>query len=1030
MASDQDNTEWSTAVSVPPERIRNVCVLAHVDHGKTSLTDSLVSSNGIISSRLAGKVRYMDSRQDEQIRGITMKSSAISLSYSNPSSGIKYLVNVVDSPGHIDFTGEVETALRICDGAILVVDVVEGVCVQTVSVLRAALEYGIRPVLVLNKVDRLFVELRMDPMQAFHRIARTIEQVNVVMGLRMAQLMMLREQDPDSNVRDATEWTVDLEEEESGSGFFSPEKGNVIFCSAIDRWAFGLEYFADLYSKKFGLSKNVLTKTLWGDYYVLGKAKRIVRKRGLPEGKRKGAKPMFVQFVVENIWSVYDAFLGESASIDRQNRIVTQLSLQVHARDMNGKDRLSAFRAVMSAWLPVAPTILGAVVAKLPNPREAQVVRMPILWPYSVSEEDETFSAWQRMKEVLMRCDGSNKAPTIAFVTKMVSRERKDATAKISIPRPRDAGPISETRPSDEEPDTSSETIAIVRLFSGCIRPNDALFVYSPRFKTGSDVNYSSDVVIPKVCLLLGRDTAPIDRVDAGMVCGLYGLEDQVLKTAMLSSIPPDQFFPMLGVNRSAALSSTSLVRVAIEPHNALEMNRLQEGLRRLNQADPAVETYVMENGELVLAASGELHLERCLKDLREQYAKIRIEVSAPIVAFMETVAGLDTENRAGSCPFPCGKQVTVTTANQVLTVRLRAVGLPRKFGLELDQRAVRERTFISANRTVEEMDTQYSEIYDALLSDLEAEPWHKEKSTILTTLSHTIVDLGPRKFGSNLLLRNPLVEENIPLRRHALSNYIRFKASDYGEAQNDNVQQAKDLRHEGDSSILDVQDRVRQETAKGILTGFQLAVQAGPLCEEPMHGVGIILEEIIFDWDELPEQGISDKFGPFSGQVISCIREGCRLAFLSASPRLVEPMLRLDIQATSDALGSTYGVISKRRGTILSEDMREGSPLFFIEALLPVSESFGFTDILRKQTSGSAQPQMTFSHWETIEEDPFWVPSTEDELEDLGLEDTTQISNNLARKLMNRTRRRKGLKVEEKIVEKAEKQRTLSKKK
>ncbi|MFH1443063.1 MAG: elongation factor EF-2 [Candidatus Micrarchaeota archaeon] len=192
------------------ENIRNIGIVAHVDHGKTTLSDSLVALAGLISQELAGEQRVLDYDEQEQARGITIKAANISIPYTY--EGQPYLINLIDTPGHVDFGGHVTRAMRAVDGAIVVIDCVEGIMPQTETVLRQALKEKVKPVVFINKIDRYINELKLDAAQMQQRFLKIITGVNKLITTYASEEFK-------------TEWQIEV------------PKGNVAFGTAFNKWA-------------------------------------------------------------------------------------------------------------------------------------------------------------------------------------------------------------------------------------------------------------------------------------------------------------------------------------------------------------------------------------------------------------------------------------------------------------------------------------------------------------------------------------------------------------------------------------------------------------------------------------------------------------------------------------------------------------------------------------------------------------------------------------------------------------------------
>lgn len=319
-------------------------VIAHVDHGKSTLTDSLIAKAGIISEAKAGEARFTDTRADEQERGITIKSTGVSLYYETDIQfGEKkpYLINLIDSPGHVDFSSEVTAALRVTDGALVVVDYVEGVCVQTETVLRQALGEKIKPVLFVNKIDRGILELQVEGETMYQNFQRVIENVNVIISTYEASDMGEGQQ-------------VD------------PTKGTVAFGSALFGWAFTLTRFAKIYSEKFKVDFDKMMVKLWGDNYYDAKAKKWKTDEMSDDGV--ALKRCFVQFIMEPVVRLCRNIMDGNKEAVWKMLTHLEINLKPEEREMKGKD---LFKNVFQKWINAADALLEMIVLKLPSPAVA-----------------------------------------------------------------------------------------------------------------------------------------------------------------------------------------------------------------------------------------------------------------------------------------------------------------------------------------------------------------------------------------------------------------------------------------------------------------------------------------------------------------------------------------------------------------------------------------------------------------------------------------------------------------------------------
>ncbi len=540
--------------------IRNMSVIAHVDHGKSTLTDSLIARAGIISQDNAGDARYTDGRPDEAERGITIKSTGVSLyyQYDDSDSGKyeKFLINLIDSPGHVDFSSEVTAALRVTDGALVVVDYVEGVCVQTETVLRQSLQELIKPVLMINKCDRALFELKHNSETMYQNFLRVIENANVIISTYQNEEVM-------------------------GNLQVYPDQGTVAFGSALHGWGFTLTTFAKMYAVKLKQDKKKLLRRLWGDNYYNPK-----KKKWCNEPENENIQRAFCSNILEPLIKLANTVYSGEKNIYQP--LLEKLGIKLEGKELELQGK-KLMRKVMQKWINASDALLEMIILHLPSPKISQKYRT--LYLYQGPKDDECAKA-------MIECNPNG--PVMMFISKMV--------------------PISD----------NGRFYAFGRVFSGKVKAGEEVRILGPDYKQGKQVDFHIKR-IQRVVIWMGRKADDVADVPCGNTCCLVGVDEAILKQGTITTSLNAHTI------RSMKYSVSPVVRVAVNAKNPADLPKLVSGLLKMSKADPLVQVINTET-EHIICGSGELHLEICLKDLIEDYAKIEIVKSDPIVPYKETV--------------------------------------------------------------------------------------------------------------------------------------------------------------------------------------------------------------------------------------------------------------------------------------------------------------------------------------------------------------------------------------------------------
>jgi len=851
-----------------PNLIRNICLLGALHHGKTLFMDLLVMETHEKDWKINKEVRYTDSRMDEQDRCVTIKSSSMSLVLQDTQEK-SYLFHVMDTPGHSNFQDEVIAAMALSDGIVLFVDVVVGLTVHIERMLKHALQEKLNLVLVVNGIDRLVVELKLPPTDAYHKLRYCIEDINETL----------------ERLYDTVGTEVD------SRTYFSPLRGNVLFCSSLFRMMFTLDSYAVLYAEthnntldpkqmaktpwgdehfnqdphKKGVDPKKLAKCLWGDVYFNHETGRF--QKTPPDADQPRS---FVQFVLEPIYKIFAHCIGE----EKEDLMATlaEVGIYLNKKDFT-LDARSLLKKVFLQFFGAGGGIssfVDMIVQHIPGPKDNAAAKVERLY-----SGDQDGAVAKDMKAL-------------------------DHTGYLMI----------HTVKNYHRPDCNAFDV-FGRVLSGTVFRGDRVKILGEAFSLDDDEDMTIRE-IQNLWIYEGRYRVEVSHVPAGNWVLIGGIEGSIKKTSTITTASNDE---EVEIFRPLRFPTSAVIKVAIEPLQPAELPKMVDGLRKVDKSYPLAKTKVEESGEHMISGTGEIYLDCILHDLRKLYGDLEIKVADPVVEFCETVV----ETSSLKC--------FAETPNKKNKLYMVAEPLDKGLGEDIEKGRVK------IDWDPRRMSDFFTKNYDW---DLLA--------------ARSIWAFGPETNGPNVL-----VDDTLP--------------------------------SEVDKGVL-------LQSKESLVQGFQWAAKEGPLCDEKIRSVKFKILNAQLSQDPVMRGG---------GQIIPTARRVAYSAFLLATPRLMEPVQFSEIECPADCVAAIYNVLSRRRGHVVRDLPKPGSPMYVVHAYLPAMESFGFETDLRTHTSGQAMAMTMFDHWQLVPGDPLDRSILLRPLE-------PAPAPHLAREFMLKMRRRKGL--------------------